>query len=203
MIRAVCTRAQVEGLKESRLTIGGDGDQDPVASLSGGLNKARHIVRTALLVQSATLKKWSVQGCKRAEYKTYSPLDDRWVILTTSRAFHYFRAWRDEIRFAFDPPKSVDKITVEDRVWDSLWYIILKRYCTKSGQKFRVQSRLSYATLQGTLMKRSNMTGGLFTQSPQNDLEDRKCLTSQHFQNRIKSLDVLYALLNIFTNRLL
>ena len=51
---------------------------------------------------------------------TYSPLDDRRVILTTSKAFHYFRARRDEIRFAFDPPKFVDKITVEDRVSDSL-----------------------------------------------------------------------------------
>ena len=32
MLRAVCTRAQVQRLKESRLTIRGDGDQDPVAS---------------------------------------------------------------------------------------------------------------------------------------------------------------------------
>ena len=39
---------------------------------------------------------------------------------TTSKAFHYFRARRDEIRFAFDPPKIVDKITVEDMVSDSL-----------------------------------------------------------------------------------
>ena len=69
-----------------------------------------------------SFKEWSVQGCKRAEHKTYSPLDDRWVILTTSPAFHYFRARRDEIRFTFDPPKFVDKITVEDRVSDSLWY---------------------------------------------------------------------------------
>ena len=32
MLRAVCTRAQVQRLKESRLTIRGDGDQDPVPS---------------------------------------------------------------------------------------------------------------------------------------------------------------------------
>ena len=50
---------------------------------------------------------------------TYSPLDDRWVILTTSKAFDYFRARRDEIRFVFDPLQFVDKITVEDRVSDS------------------------------------------------------------------------------------
>ena len=55
-----------------------------------------------------------------AEHKTYSPLDDGWVILTTSKAFHYLRARRDEIRFAFDPPKFVDKITIEGRVSDSL-----------------------------------------------------------------------------------
>ena len=91
-----------------------------------------------LVSQSATLKEWSVQDCKRAEHKTYSPLGARWVILTTSKAFHYFRARRDEIRFAFDPPKFIDKITVEDRVSDSLWYIILKRYFTEFGQKFRV-----------------------------------------------------------------
>ena len=51
-----------------------------------------------------------------AKHKTYSPLDDRLVILTTSKAFHYFQARRDEIRFAFDPRKFVDKINVEDRV---------------------------------------------------------------------------------------
>ena len=79
-----------------------------------------------------------VQGCKRAEKKTYSPLDDRLVILTTLQAFHYFRVRRDEIRFAFDPPKFVDKITVEGRVSDSLGYIILKRFCTKFWQKVRV-----------------------------------------------------------------
>ena len=52
---------------------------------------------------------------KRAKHKTHCPLDDRWVMLTTSKAFYYFRARRDEIRNAFDPPKFVDYITVEDR----------------------------------------------------------------------------------------
>ena len=73
-----------------------------------------------------------------AKHNTYSPLDDYWVILTTSKAFHYFRARLDEIRFAFDPPSFVDKITVEDRVSDSFRYIFLKRYSTKFGQKIRV-----------------------------------------------------------------
>ena len=57
---------------------------------------------------------------KRAEHYTYNHLDIRWVILTTPQAFNYFGVRRDEIRFAFDPPKFVDKITVEDRVSDSL-----------------------------------------------------------------------------------
>ena len=50
------------------------------------------------------LKEWSVQDCKRAKHKTYTSLDDSRVILTTSKAFHYFRARRNEIRFAVDPP---------------------------------------------------------------------------------------------------
>ena len=36
--------------------------------------------------------------------QVYSPLDDRWVMLMTSKAFQYFRVRRYEIRFAFDPP---------------------------------------------------------------------------------------------------
>ena len=75
-----------------------------------------------LVGQSATLKEWSAQCCTRAKHKTYSPFDDYWVILPTSKAFHYFRAQRDEIRFAFDLPEFVDKITVEDWVCDSFRY---------------------------------------------------------------------------------
>ena len=37
-----------------------------------------------LVSQSATLQERSVQGCKRAEHKIYSPLGDHWVILTVS-----------------------------------------------------------------------------------------------------------------------
>ena len=103
-----------------------------------GLDKVLHIVLTPLLVrESATLQERFVQDRKRAKHKTYSPLDDRWVILTTTKAFHYFRARREEIRWAFDPPKFVNKITVDDRLNDSFWYIFLKRYCAKFGQKFR------------------------------------------------------------------
>ena len=61
-------------------------------------------VKNCLVSQSATLKESSVQGCTMAKHKTYSPFDDHWVILPTSKAFHYVRAQRDEIRFAFDPP---------------------------------------------------------------------------------------------------
>ena len=56
-----------------------------------------------LVSQIATFMEWSVQGCKKAKHKTYSPLDDCRVILTTSKAFQYFRARLEEIRFAFDP----------------------------------------------------------------------------------------------------
>ena len=51
-----------------------------------------------------------------------------------------------------------------------------------------VQSRLSYVTLQGTLMKRSHMKGGLLVQSPYNNREGKMCMTSKYFPNRMKSL---------------
>ena len=84
-----------------------NGAQDPVAP--GEVRQGPSYSPNRL----ATLQEWSVQGCKRAEHKTYSPLYDRWFTRTTLRAFHYFRARRDEIRFAFDPPKFVDNITVQ------------------------------------------------------------------------------------------
>ena len=43
-----------------------------------------------------------------AKYKTSSLLDDYRVLLSTSKAFNYFRTRQDEIRFAFNPPKFVD-----------------------------------------------------------------------------------------------
>ena len=90
-----------KGLKESRITIKGDGDQDLVAS--GEVRQGPSYSPDRLISQRATLKEWYVQGCKKTKYKIYSPLDDRLVILTTSKAFDYCRARRDEIRFAFDP----------------------------------------------------------------------------------------------------
>ena len=82
-------------MRESRLTITGDGDQDPVAY------KARHIVPTALLVRVQCLRNNLV---KAVEGPSTRPLDDLRVILPTSQAFDYFRARSDKIRFAFDPP---------------------------------------------------------------------------------------------------
>ena len=46
------------------------------------------------------------------------------------------------------------------------------------------------------------MTGGLLIQSPHNDLEDIQCMTFQHFQNRMKPLAVLHALLNMYMYKL-
>ena len=46
----------------------------------------------------------------------YCRLHDPLDILTTSNTFHYFRARRDAIPCAFDPPLIVDKIIVENRV---------------------------------------------------------------------------------------
>ena len=67
--------------------------------LLGGIEKVRHIVPTALLVRVQRLRNDLYKAVKGPiKHKTYSPLDDRWVILTTSKAFHYFRARQDEIR---------------------------------------------------------------------------------------------------------
>ena len=49
-------------------------------------------------------------------------------------------------------------------------YGIFVDFAFQNDYHICVQSRLSYATLQGTLMKRSYMTGGLLIQSPQNNL---------------------------------
>ena len=46
------------------------------------------------------------------------------------------------------------------------------------------------------------MTGGILIQSPQNNLADRKCMISQHFQNGMKSMAVSYALLNMYMYKL-
>ena len=84
-----------------------------------------------LVSQSAMLKVKSVQGCRRFKYKTYCLLNDPWVILPTSQAFNYLSSRGDEIIRALDPPKFVDKITIEDRMGYSLWHVFLKRYSTK------------------------------------------------------------------------
>ena len=102
--------------------------------LWGGLDKARHIVLTASLVR--------VQRLRDYLYKAVKGPNTRPIVLSMFAGLYwrdrYFQARRDDIRFTFDPPKFVDKITVEEKVSDSLWYIILKRYCTKFWQKFRV-----------------------------------------------------------------
>ena len=64
--------------------IWGDEDQDPVASevwTSPSYSPHR------LASQSAMLQERSVQGCRRTKYKTHSPLDDHWIILSTSKPF--------------------------------------------------------------------------------------------------------------------
>ena len=104
------------GLKAEgvRITIRGDGDQGLVVSKD--VRQGPSYSPNSLVNQSATLKEWSLPGCKRAEHKTHSPLEDRWVILATSQVFHYFLDRREVIRFTFDPLK----ITIEDRVSDNL-----------------------------------------------------------------------------------
>ena len=64
---------------------------------------SNYIVPHRLVSECNALGKY-VQGLRIAMHKTYSPLDDQWVILLTSKASNYFRAGQDEIRRAFDSP---------------------------------------------------------------------------------------------------
>ena len=106
--------------------------------LWGGLDKVRHIVPTALLVR--------VQRFSNDLYKAVKGPSTRPIVLSTIAGSYWRRRRRftifepDEMKFAspLTLRSLVNKITVEDRVSDSLWNIILKRYFTKFGQKFRV-----------------------------------------------------------------
>ena len=59
----------------------------------------------------------------------------------------------------------------------TIYYFVIK---ASSVEVFdiNIQSRLSYVTLQGTLLKRSHMTGDLLIQSPQNDQSKKAYTTS-------------------------
>ena len=58
-----------------------------------------------IVSQSAMLKERSLKGRRRVKHQNFRPLDDRWVRLSTSSSFNYFRAARRvEFSFAFDPP---------------------------------------------------------------------------------------------------
>ena len=87
-------RTQIAWLETMRLTIRGDEDQGLISS-EEVCDKSRHIVPAPWI---------SVQGCRGAEQAICRPLDDHLTILSTSKAFNYFRARRDEIRCAFDFP---------------------------------------------------------------------------------------------------
>ena len=71
-----------------------------------GLDKARHIALTALLVRMQSF----MNGCRNL-YKTYPP--DHWIILLTSKPFNYFQARRDEICCVFYPLESKVKVVAE------------------------------------------------------------------------------------------
>ena len=70
-------------LWKSRLTIRGDAHQDPEASEEVWTWS----VPIALLVR-VRLKERSVQGYRRTEHKTFRPLDDHWVQLSTSKTLN-------------------------------------------------------------------------------------------------------------------
>ena len=105
---------QVKGLNESRLT---EGRRILVLSRLRRFWQVSSYSFHRLISQSATLQERSVQGCRRAKYKFYSPLDDAWVIWSTSKVFNYFRSRRDASRCAvYIPALGEDWITEERRL---------------------------------------------------------------------------------------
>ena len=97
----VWKQAQVKGLQESRLTIGGDEDWNIVSP-------EEVWTIPAMYSECNALGKIRTRLNEDQAHQTYRPLDDHLVILTTSKAFDYFRAWRDEIRITFHITKFVD-----------------------------------------------------------------------------------------------
>ena len=67
-----------------------------------------------LVSQSAMLKEESVHGRRGAKYKTYCLRGGPRVILSTSKAFYYICSRSNEINWAPEPSKFVNKITVKD-----------------------------------------------------------------------------------------
>ena len=66
------------------------------------MDKTRLIVPTPLLVRVQCSRKDLYKAVKGPS--TRPPLDDHWVIISTSKAFNYFPSRRDKIRCPFDPP---------------------------------------------------------------------------------------------------
>ena len=54
-----------------------------------GLNKWMSLCY--LVSQYVTTVRKFVQGCRRTKHKTYSILDNQWVIMSTSNKFKYFK----------------------------------------------------------------------------------------------------------------
>ena len=70
-------RAQVQGLKESRLTNirGGGEDQGPVSSEEVWTNPVIKTLPPCFMLVGVQEER-SEQGCRKAKHKTYRPLDD-------------------------------------------------------------------------------------------------------------------------------
>ena len=129
MLRAVCTRAQVQRLNESRLTIRGMGIRtlSPLRSFWQGPSYSPNRLVGVQCLRNDLYK--AVKGPSTRP----SPLDDHWVndiegvsLFSSPTRWNSLRLW----------PSLVLK--QDHRRRSGEWYIFLKRYCTKFGQKFRV-----------------------------------------------------------------
>ena len=60
----------------------------------GGLDKDRKTILNRIVVRVQCFIKFLYKAVfisRRAKYKTYCPLDNQWIILSTSKAFNYFQ----------------------------------------------------------------------------------------------------------------
>ena len=52
-----------------------------------------------------------LQGCRRTKHKTYSILDNQWVIMSTSNRFHYFKKFTAQLIFEKAAVSSITLIS--------------------------------------------------------------------------------------------
>ena len=108
-----------------------------------------------LLSQTATISERAVQGCRWAKHKTYSLLDDHWVILSTSKAFFFIfeqektkslRLWPSLVCKLNHRTRPVE-IFLQKHILETIFHQILTKAQRSTRTTFQMFSKLViYAT---------------------------------------------------------